>query len=249
MGHVVAETRPDGIVKVLLGARVWVTVRVRAEGYSPHEEAVDLKLVPRRHEMTVGLRAPDPETVLDLGACDDNGEPLSMIYLTLETPQKHRVPEFDDRVVLLGPGGHARIPGAPPGTYTATVSGSRFADPDSGYGIGVRRSLTIRPGETRYVEETLRTGGWIRLSVRGRDGKLVDRMLCFLRDGQGRHVAGMIDRRRKPYLQRPTPRVSDSPLPPGRYSLTVHAGAAEPETVPVVVNRGEVVDVEVSLLR
>jgi len=145
-----------------------------------------------------------------------------------------------------------RMEGLESGRISVTTMPWRTDWSESGYGIDIRRDLTLPAvGEYRLVL-TARRGGRLRIAARSKAGALLPAK-CVIRDEDGdAQVVNFATHSKSMSMSAPgalgqlSPSLVDPPLEPGTYSIELRHGDAA-KTLSAIVKTGATTEIEVTL--
>ena len=212
---------------------------------------------PALHDITVVLSEPGVPGTLSLFVVDDGGKSPKAISVTIKDTGGGLLEGFYEEKVELDAEGRCRLENLQAGTYRLKVEGHGGPWDMTAFGIAAEKEVQVDSGKEVPVEFLLRSGGWLRVTVRDLHGTVVVPDTVRLRDEKGEFVGGGFWGESKEGewswpSETAGPVVHGSPLAPGRYTVEVVRPPENQEvlgTNTVIVAPKTIVDVEVRLTK
>ncbi len=207
-----------------------------------------------QHEIRVTLPLLGETGSLALHVQDDGGKPPRKVTVTIKDVAGGLLEGFYERGLDLDAEGKVLLEKVQPGTFVLKA-GSGGPEDLENFALDTEVKVEIEAGKVRPLELLLKSGGWIRVTVRDRTGKVLKPSHPRLFDEEGEYVPGLFwgtdgkGRWSNP-PQVPGPAYFGRPLPAGRYSVEVLRGPKRGDekvvaTAEALVAWRQITDVEV----
>lgn len=229
---------------------------VEAAEKAPQSGELTVEGAPALHEIILVMKKPGAPGSVALHAVDDQGRALAKVTITLEDSAESPIEGFYGKKMGLDSEGRGILEGVPPGTWKMEVKGTAGPWDTTVFGLSVVKEVKVESGQAAPVDLLVKSGGWVRVTVKDADGTVLAPDAVRLMDEKGEYVGSSFYGRDGDDWSWPSKKPGsvtlDHPVPPGRYTVEVLRGPQLGKkevavSAEVVVPWRQVADVEVRL--
>ncbi|MCI0588975.1 MAG: carboxypeptidase-like regulatory domain-containing protein [Planctomycetes bacterium] len=211
---------------------------------------------PALHQIRLTLPPAGETGSLALHALDDRGQPVRNITVEIRDLAGGLLDDWFRKRLDLDSEGRVVLEKVQPGPFVLKTGAGGPWDMDI-FSTEMETRVQVQAGRATPVELLLKSGGWIRLTVKDRAGKVLDAGDARVRDEAGEAVSDLFwgqDAKGEWWNPPPGPgpAVFGRPVPPGRYGIEILRGPQLGErtviaTTEALVAWRQICDVEVLL--